>query len=156
MDSLPAASPAERVFALLEGTWSIERTITPGGTYAGTAEFTSVTDTVLAYHEAGNLSLPNGKRLHGERRYKYELHDAVIEVSFADGMNSGQHFIFIDFPQSQENVWPIESAEDTHICRLDKYIASLSFESEDVLVITYLVSGPKKGYVSRSTYTRTR
>jgi hypothetical protein len=148
------SSPAARVFALLEGSWTIERAIEPGGQYVGIAEFIQVSPDILEYYEKGRLSLANGKRLDAEKRYTYLLQDGTIEVRFADGMNDGQHFVFIEFPTFQEQPWPIESAEDTHICRLDTYKAVFRFESPDSFSTTYNVCGPRKGYVSRSVYTR--
>jgi hypothetical protein len=151
---LSGLPPAEKVFALLEGSWAIERAIEPGGQYEGVGEFSKVAPNTLDYYEKGRLSLANGKRLNAEKRYTYLLGNGVIEVRFADGVNQGEHFVFMQFPSFQDEPWPIESAEDTHLCLLDTYKAIFRFDSEDEFSVTYVVHGPRKGYVSRSIYSR--
>ena len=50
-------------------------------------------------------------------------------------------------------MWPLQSG-GRHQCRLDQYEAILRLETPDRYVMTYVVCGPRKGYVSRSVYTR--
>ena len=145
--------PAERVMSVLKGCWSIDRTVEPGGHFAGTARFTPMPDGRLLYAETGTLRLPDGTELEGGNRYIYTLRDGAIDVTFADGGNAGAHFIDVAFSPEQTGVWPLQSA-GRHLCRLDQYDAIFRLESPDRYTMTYVVCGPRKGYVSRSVYTR--
>ena len=129
--------------ALLAGHWSIERTVEPGG------HFTPMPEGRLLYDETGTLRLPDGTELLGGNRYFYALRDDRIEVSFADGANIGGHFVDIVFPAAPDVAWPLQSYGRLQ-CRLDQYEASLRMENPDCYIITYVVRGPHKGYVSRS------
>ena len=146
-------APAERAMSALTGLWSIDRTVEPGGRFAGTARFTPLSDGRLLYAETGTLRLPDGTELKAGNRYVYTLRDGAIEVTFADGGNAGAHFIDIAFSPTQTGVWPLQAAGG-HLCRLDQYDAIFRLESPDRYTMTYVVSGPRKGYVSRSVYTR--
>ncbi len=145
--------PAERAMSVLKGRWSIDRTVEPGGHFAGTARFTPMPDGRLLYAETGTLRLPDGTELEGSNRYIYALRDGAIDVTFADGGNAGVHFIDIPFSPAQAGVWPLQSA-GRHLCRLDQYDAIFRLESPDRYTMTYVVCGPRKGYVSHSVYTR--
>ncbi len=153
-DPTAAPSPAARAFALLEGSWSVERTIEPGGRFVGTASFTLEEKGVLIYRETGTVTLANGRKLSAKRSYHYRLRDDLIEVRFHDGSNAGERFVDLIFPDSQDHPWPIETASDTHVCRLDRYDAVYRLDFEDLFQIVYFVHGPQKDYVSRSTYRR--
>jgi dimethylaniline monooxygenase (N-oxide forming) len=147
---VPPAEPAiTRVMALLAGDWSIERTVEPGGHFAGTARFSPMPEGHLRYDETGTLRLPDGTELPGGNRYFYALRDDRIEVNFADGANMGGHFLDIAFPPAPDAVWPLQS-NGRHQCRLDQYDATFRMENPDCFIITYVVRGPHKGYVSRS------
>ncbi len=146
-------SLAERSFVLLQGSWAIERTITPKGAFQGTASFVLTAPDTLTYVEEGELELADGRVMQGERSHTYVLKEDSIEVKFADGPNAGEHFVNIDFPTDPDASWPICSA-DTHICILDTYKAVFCFENEDEFNVSYTVCGPKKDYVSVSTYRR--
>jgi dimethylaniline monooxygenase (N-oxide forming) len=146
-------SPAERVMAMLRGHWAIERTVDPGGHFVGTACCTEMPDRRLMHAETGTLHLPNGTALEGSNRYIYALRDDTIDVRFADGANAGAHFVDLAFSPAQDGLWPLQSG-GRHQCRLDQYDAILRLETPDRYVMTYVVCGPRKGYVSRSVYTR--
>jgi hypothetical protein len=142
-----------RVMRLLEGEWAIDRTLEPGGRFVGTARFTPMQPDRLLYDETGTLQLPNGIELQGGNRYVYALRGNRIDVSFASGANAGAHFVDIMFPPAQDVLWPLQST-DQHLCRLDQYDAIFRMENPDRYIVTYVVCGPRKGYVSRSVCTR--
>jgi len=146
-------SLAERTFVLLQGNWAIEREIRPKGSFQGTASFVLSEDNVLNYMEEGTLELADGRIMQGERSHTYILHEDRIEVKFADGPNSGEHFVDINFPSDPDANWPICSG-DTHLCILDTYKSIFCFENEDEFHVTYTVCGPQKDYVSDSIYRR--
>jgi dimethylaniline monooxygenase (N-oxide forming) len=153
LDDAMGVSPGRRVLDLLRGRWSIERWIEPGGTFTGEATFVYRSPDSLLYRESGVLVLANGTRLDGRNSYIYALCNGDIEISFADGPSRGKQFITISLPADTLNEFPIVSA-DRHLCRLDTYEATFRLESADLFSMTYVVRGPKKGYVSRSVYRR--
>jgi hypothetical protein len=142
-----------RMLAMLRGRWSIRRCIEPGGNFNGVAVFTRRSADSLLYHESGALILDDGTALTGENRYVYALRNGVIEVSFAEGLSQGMHFIDIALPDEAPGGVPIVST-DRHHCRLDTYDATFSMETANRFTMTYLVRGPTKNYVSRSEYRR--
>jgi uncharacterized protein DUF6314 len=105
------------------------------------------------YHESGTLTLDDGIALAGENSYVYALRNGVIEVSFAQGLSRGVHFIDIVLPDEPTGTLPLVS-NDRHHCRMDTCDASFAMETPDCFTITYLVHGPAKNYVSRSDYHR--
>ena len=142
-----------RVLALLRGNWAIDRQIQPGGHFVGTAAFTQRSADSLLYREFGKLTLDSGAVVSGENGYVYSLRNGNVEVSFADGPSRGMHFIDISLPDDRPNLLPV-ACFDRHQCRLDTYDATFNMETSASFEITYIVRGPKKGYVSRSTYRR--
>nr|WP_294553030.1 DUF6314 family protein [uncultured Rhodopila sp.] len=148
-----ASSQGRRVLDVLRGRWSIERRIEPGGQFTGAASFTRHATDSLLYRESGRLVLDNGTELDCENSYVYALRHGDIEISFAGGPSRGKQFIDISLPADNPDEFPIVSA-DRHLCRLDTYEATFRLENPDLFSITYVVRGPKKGYVSRSAYRR--
>jgi len=146
-------SLAERAFLLLQGSWAIEREIRPKGRFDGTASFVLTGKNTLTYTEEGELELADGRKMNGERAHTYVLHSNCIEILFADGPNSGEHFVDILFPSDPSANFPICSG-DTHVCIKDTYKATFCFEHEDEFRVTYTVCGPEKDYVSDSIYRR--
>ena len=142
-----------RVLELLRGAWAIERRIEPGGHFTGTANYTPRCADSLLYRETGTLVLDAGVELNGEMSYVYSLRDGAIEISFAEGLSQGAHFIDIALPDDQSEDLPIVSV-DRHLCRLDTYNATVRIETSDLFTITYIVNGPTKAYTIRSTYRR--
>jgi Family of unknown function (DUF6314) len=152
----PARAPlSRRIFALLHGGWAIERRITPGGRFTGTATFTPRSADSLLYRESGRLVLHNGTELLGEKSYLYALRPGGIEISFNDGLSKGAHFIDIFLPYDRPDAFPIASS-DRHRCRLDTYDATFRMENPALFTLTYVVNGPTKAYVSRSVYRRSK
>jgi dimethylaniline monooxygenase (N-oxide forming) len=156
IDDPPVAmriSAGRRVLDLLRGDWSIDRRIEPGGQFTGEASFTPRSIDSLLYKENGRVVLDNGTELDGGNSYVYALRNGDIEISFADGPSRGKQFIDISLAADDRNEFPIVSA-DRHLCRLDIYEAIFRLETADLFSMTYVVRGPKKGYVSRSAYRR--
>jgi hypothetical protein len=150
----PAVRPARRAFSLMEGSWRIDRTIDPGGHFLGTATFQRSPDGTLAYRESGTMVVDGGQQFSATRCYRYRLDDDRIEVRFDDGVNVGNHFLDLLFRETQDRPFPIETVRDTHLCRLDTYDAVYRFETRELFHITFVVNGPKKAYVSHSTFRR--
>jgi hypothetical protein len=141
------------VLELLRGHWAIERQIEPGGYFTGNAVFTPRSRDSLLYRESGRLVLDDGTTLEASNSYIYTLRNGDIDISFASGVNEGQHFIDISLPHGSPGGFPIVSV-DRHLCRLDTYDAVFRIENPALFTMTYVVIGPAKDYVSRSAFRR--
>jgi hypothetical protein len=107
----------------------------------------------MLYDETGTLQLPDGRQLKAANRYIYALRGDAIEIVFADGMNAGAHFLDLVFSPQHACGPPLEST-GRHQCRLDNYDAAFRMENANRYELTYVVSGPRKGYAMRTVYTR--
>ena len=109
-------------------------------------------DQRLMLAETGTLYLPDGTALEGGNRYIYELRDDTIDVTFADGANAGAH---LSISRLAGGGWFVAAAIGWPASvSARQYDAILRLETPDRYVMTYVVCGPRKGYVSRSVYTR--
>lgn len=144
---------ASRVLGLLQGEWTIERRVQPGGQFTGTATFTPLCADTLLYRESGRTALDGGAVLFAANSYVYALRNGLIAISFASGPNKGAQFIDLKFEGAAPDELPVVSA-GRHLCGADVYDATFRIESAGRFVVTYHVSGPTKAYVSRSVYRR--
>ncbi len=132
-------------FGDFAGDWRLSRDIaapdgTPQGRFEGVARF--VPDAGgYAYAEAGTLVLPGAAPMRAERRYRWQPEDGRIAVSFADG----RAFHAFD---------PSATAEADHWCDPDTYRVAYDFGAWPLWTATWRVSGPRKDYLSVSTYRR--
>ncbi len=139
---------AHNLFFTLSGHWQVERTITPGGIFTGTAVFQKTDDGDLLYREQGALTLESGEVLEPFKAYLYRLEEGQVHVYFADGETSGALFHVLDFMSDTQ-------AQAEHLCGQDMYKTTYDFELPDRFTITHIVHGPEKEYVSKSVLTRT-
>jgi hypothetical protein len=108
-------------------TWTFNRQLSTGEAFSGVVTWTLQSKGVYQYIELGIF-----KEKEFERKYLYNFNDE--KVFFDDGR------LFFEFPKA--------SGEATlHKCKDDMYriVAGDDF-------IQYEVSGPNKGYVSRTTF----
>jgi len=141
------------VFEGLAGTWSIDRSIEPGGHFEGRATFLTDGPDRLFYEECGDLILANGTRSEASRRYLYEWAGDRIVVRFDDGPNRGNIFLRLVLRPVSDAPWPIE-AQDCHLCGDDVYDAVYRFLDPDRFEFTCRVRGPRKDYAIRTTFDR--
>ena len=94
----------------------------------------------LRYHESGDLVLPGGQRMTGERSYLWREAGAQIAVAFADG----RPFHVIDPADPRAH----------HSCAPDSYDVRYAFCDWPRWHCVWRVQGPRKDYVMESHYTR--
>ena len=136
------------IFNALLGEWTLNRTITPGGSFEGTAVFEARSDTVFEYREEGRFTLDDGTVLQPTKSYEWRLEDGNIVVYFNDGATKGQLFHVIDLTEGGQ-------AAATHWCDPDQYNTDYSFaDMPNGFSMTHKVEGPKKSYTSKSLFTR--
>ncbi len=127
------------------GQWTLQRMIRDHlngqhGTLEGQVAFTTIGDANLMYHEAGTLTLENGARLEATRRYLWEFQRDTVVVTFDDGRPFHQ---FV----------PAGHAEGSdHPCGEDFYTVRYDFTAWPQWKAVWTVKGPRKDYVSTSTY----
>lgn len=136
--------PAPKL-ADFEGGWSIARHIEDhrsgqSGHFNGTALFRPVPDG-LVYHETGLLTLGHAVPLRATRDYMWRWSAGRIHVYYADGRP------FHDFDPAD----PVAH----HSCAPDDYRVRYDFSGWSHWTVDWRVTGPRKDYGSRSTFSRT-
>lgn len=143
---------AKEILQGLEGTWRLSRDIS-GSHIAhatGIAVFEKTTNPYeLTYSEDVVITLGDGKTLKGYQRYIYRLEDEnKLNVYFDGGYRIFHSVECIDSESRDE-------FKASHYCQPDTYITSYLF-GDSVFYIMHRVSGPKKDYISRTTYNKDR
>ena len=128
-----------------EGKWHLERTIRDNlygqhGTLVGQAVFSSASPNKLSYDEAGKLSLEAGGELEATRRYHWAFQAEEVVVTFADGSP------FHQFTPAGH------AAGTDHPCGEDFYQVRYDFMRWPVWTAVWTVHGPRKDYISTSSY----
>jgi hypothetical protein len=135
------------IFRMLQGVWAFDRQVTPGGTMTGRAVFEQAGHSTYDYEEQGSLTLDTGTTHDVARRYSYRLIDNEIHVYYADGVDSGKLFHVLD--AADERV-----AQAEHLCGQDLYKSKYEFDLPYGFKIIHEVKGPKKDYLSETTFMR--
>ncbi len=142
-----SGSGVARLFASLEGAWSMSRVIPFKGRVSGTAKFQSVKPEVLHYHEQGKLILePRGEEMQVSRDYWYTLSGDTINVYFNKELD--QQFQELKFDDS------LKTATASHLCINDCYDASYTFNLPSEFEIRYKILGPAKDYFIETKFIR--
>lgn len=135
-----------RHLGLLERRWRLERVIDDRragtrATLAGKA-WLRRDGRRLVYEETGELFLPGqGAPIHATRRYLWTRQRGTVWVEFDDGRP------FHTFPMGAPR------PEARHFCPPDHYKVAYDFCLWPDWTATWEVSGPRKDYVMRSSYT---
>ncbi|MET4801143.1 DUF6314 family protein [Bradyrhizobium sp. LB11.1] len=140
---------ASEVMTRLAGSWSFERVIEAQGRMQGIGIFSSLDVERLAYREQGRLKLQNGTELQAEREYVFRKRDRGFDVFFKETPLRLFHAISL----SASDDGALNGSAD-HLCNLDHYQSSYTFLADGRFVIRHVVSGPRKGYMMTTTYTR--
>ncbi|MCH2093801.1 MAG: DUF6314 family protein [Rhodobacteraceae bacterium] len=128
------------------GRWRLERQIDDHTTghalhFSGEAVLTP-DGSDLSYAETGQLMLPGQSAVHATRTYTWRASPGGVRVFFSDG----GYFHAFD-PDAT-------CSSDRHWCDPDTYVATYSFLQWPVWQADWRVQGPRKDYLSRSTYSR--
>ncbi|WP_299206709.1 DUF6314 family protein [uncultured Tateyamaria sp.] len=130
----------DRTLADFAGAWAIERTITPTvGPVArleGTARWVPMSDG-LDYFERGVLQMEGAAPMHVERKYHWTQD---LSVFFDDG----RFFHRV----------PCSGGRTEHFCDPDTYVGTYDFTAWPSFNVTWDVSGPRKGYISVTRFSR--
>ena len=94
----------------------------------------------LRYHERGDLILPGGQRMAGERRYLWRAQGTQIAVDFDDG----RPFHVFDPADPRAH----------HACPPDSYDVRYAFGDWPRWQAMWRVQGPRKDYVMESLFAR--
>jgi len=129
------------------GVWALQRSIRDHlngqhGTLVGQTVFTVTDQNHLTYEETGTLKLESGATLDATRQYFWVFAPDVVIVTFEDGRPFHQ---FV----------PTGHAAGTdHPCGADLYTVRYDFTRWPRWTATWTVKGPRKDYVSISSYSR--
>jgi uncharacterized protein DUF6314 len=147
-----SARPPEGLLGALAGRWAIARVIEGEGAQAvGVASLRPDGDGALAYKEACQLTLSDGRVFQTYRNYRYRFVGEAIEIHFADGPDQGRLFVRLAFAQ-----WAGAQAEafDIHHCGDDIYRVLFRLDLPSQFETEITVSGPRKNYRAVSRYER--
>lgn len=139
---------ADDVFDRLEASWALDREIVGTARMTGTAAFRRLPNGLFAYREDARVQLESGKAFDGSRQYFFERAAGGFAVHFAEEPMRLFHAVAIA-PQGDELV-----GTTTHLCIADTYDSRYVFNADGSFEIEHIVSGPRKGYVSRTVFTR--
>lgn len=148
---------AKHVFSLLEGSWSLIRTIAGHGIMKGKANLRKIENNQLSvkklrYREDGIFELNDGKKMDAQKEYLYILDNDIIGVYFVENKKQGRLFHMLDFKKNETTNFL--SATAVHNCFPDIYNVRYEIYNKDDFQITYLVNGPKKNYISETVFKR--
>lgn len=129
-----------------EGRWRIARRIEDEwmgttGLFEGVARFTPDARG-LAYHEVGELKLPQEVPMAASRRYLWRAEPGGIAVLYEDGRY---------FHRIREAA---DVVQDWHVCGEDEYDVTYNFTHWPKWRMIWKVRGPRKDYVSISDFLR--
>lgn len=130
-----------------QGVWALRRTIVDrrdgqNGVLEGQVVFTATDADHLTYHEQGQLTLDSGVTLEAQRCYHWAFTPLDVVVTFDDGRP------FHAFTPAGH------AAGTDHPCGDDFYTVRYDFTAWPVWRAIWTVKGPRKDYVSTSTYQR--
>lgn len=148
---------AKHVFSLLQGSWSLIRTIAGHGTMKGTANLQKTENTQLfaqnlLYREDGIFELNDGKKLETHKEYLYILQNDKLGVYFVENRRQGRLFHILDFNKNETKNFLLAKA--IHYCHEDIYNVRYKIYTNNHFQITYMVNGPKKNYISQTVFKR--
>ncbi len=139
---------AKKLVHYLEGTWRLSREICGSHTAraTGVAVFTPTTQVhELQYSEDVDIILNEGTKLKGYQHYIYRCENELLNVYFADGTR-----LFHSINTAIED-GPQYSV--SHYCQPDTYSTLYNF-ADNHFEIEHRVYGPKKRYISCTTYNK--
>ncbi|KAF1984498.1 hypothetical protein K402DRAFT_395521 [Aulographum hederae CBS 113979] len=162
-------------FRALQGHWRVRRQLHsflagfPSGTFEGTADFLPRRPTDLEaaaeylYVEDGTLTTEAGLTLRANKRYAYRYSEAADLISAwfvkEDGKSVDYLFNEIQFrarPKGHSGGWLAKGS--SHLCEPDMYETDYEFKFRgaalDSFDIKYVVKGPRKDYISTTTFQR--
>jgi hypothetical protein len=135
------------VLDCLVGPWVLIRSIDNGASMTGTAAF-EYANGQLAYSERGQLRLPDGQTIDGERRYLFEACDDGFSVLFAEAPPRLFHHIALCRTGASL------AGSAVHLCGDDCYDSHYEFSPDGTFFVRHAVVGPRKAYTIETYYTR--
>lgn len=134
----------------LIGDWTLTREVdTPPAQAVGKATFIQIADTVLNYHEKGELVLSTAENEQAHRpipftnAYRFCFHRLnALDIQFPDG----RLFHRLDL----QDINGALTAQSTHLCGTDTYQSDYAFYHDNRFCIIHRVSGAKKDDVSKT------
>jgi hypothetical protein len=143
----PRCGPSE-VLGSLAGPWLLRRSIDNGASMNGTATIANRGDGRFDYHERGELRLPGGHTVDGERRYIFAECDGGFSVLFAETPPRLFHRVVL------RSAGPHLIGRGKHLCGEDRYDSRYEFHSDGSFVVEHAVHGPRKRYAITTRYSR--
>jgi len=136
----------------LRGEWSFNRRVTqPCAVMRGRAHYVAVAPDHLDYFEEGEMQLrKSGGIFQFFRSYRYVKENDALVVYFADGKNVGELFHHLSLVRKVHDTFLFGE----HHCGDDLYRSRYRFFDPHRFNLTHKVSGPRKSYITTTTFNR--
>ncbi|WP_413988947.1 DUF6314 family protein [Labrys okinawensis] len=138
----------------LDGRWSLDRSVDdiasgkPMAAMQGTATFTLGTAGEAIYAEHATLALEGGPAMPATRHYFYRQEEDGLAIFFDEACSQLFHRLILEEGESGL------VGADLHLCAPDRYDSRYEFRSDGSFAVVHVVEGPRKSYVSRTSYLR--
>lgn len=137
----------DKLLEWLAGAWSLERKISSGEQFSGSAIFEPCSETSLKLEESGTLFLQGGDSITANRNWVWHFEGENLSVFFDEDPLRLYHNV----PLSRDAETLAGMAD--HVCGKDVYAGEYRF-SDDHFTIDQRVNGPAKNYTIASRYER--
>lgn len=143
------------IFQLLKGVWSISRKFDNqietylSGYASGTTTIKADNKTILLYNETSQTLFNNGVKSTGATAYKFKIEQTQLH-QYLIASAKEEHMFKLNFFAYKGR----KAAKANYICGKDLYNVTYIFASDDQFQITYKVTGPRKNYITQTTFER--
>ena len=143
-----AAGSFARLFQSLEGQWRLQKSMSGGQNFVGTALFARLAADCLRLTESGVLTLPDSQ-LQAGRTWDWFLRaDGQLDIRYPREQGGAPYHLLT--PVRDGATW---SGQASHLCAADVYEADYRL-GEKAVLIEHWVRGPNKHYRVRAQFSR--
>ena len=133
-------------FEFLLGTWAFERKVSGWARMAGTLRVSAAGEGTAVYEERATVRTEDGTEFAGSQRYLVRQQEDGLVLCFAE---SDAVFQVLRFAVDEHGGL---RAEAVHCCAEDEYVSTYVFGPGRVFSVVHRVSGPRKAYVSETSF----
>ncbi|MEO0909499.1 MAG: DUF6314 family protein [Pseudomonadota bacterium] len=138
------------MFESWSGEWTLDREISPGFHFEGTATFEVLTESAYLLRESGLLQRADSPPMNAARSWHWEVSDEnQLKISYDENPPRLYHALNLQFVEARRT-WV---GQDLHLCEPDEYDGDYIL-GEKKLESIQTVSGPNKAYRVHSIFQR--
>jgi len=157
MKKLPEGS--KDIFEYFDGKWNISRNISNflAPEYNGKADGQVIINKLpsssdVSYYENVEITFDNGLKTNGTQEYIFQLVDgAISQHRFKTKTTKKSEKMYdLNFIENKEGLLAV----DKYQCGDDLYQVKYFINSYDDFFVQYIVTGPKKNYITQTSFVR--